>query len=352
VTVSGAAHGILPRTTIQQLATVLRMTFRSLDVFKLHSSCASLPSAELSTTVDPLLIEACVCPACHGSLTWDAGLTTCVSCGRSYPVVDGIPVFAVLHGDDHKRGQAELRFDAPSANWEIERPSGGAALYGWLMLYKLRRGVSGIESHIRGATVLVVCAGSGMDAEFLARQGARVIASDVSLDAAMRTRERARRHRIPLIPLVADAEALPFRDHGIELTFVHDGLHHLRDPTVGVREMARVTADALSISEPAKALVTAIAIKAGIALVEEPAGNPVARLELPQVKKVLQDSGLDVVAAERYAMFYRHEPGPAMRLLSRGRLQPLARHAIRLFNTTFGPVSNKLVVKAVRRQDH
>jgi ubiquinone/menaquinone biosynthesis C-methylase UbiE/uncharacterized protein YbaR (Trm112 family) len=307
-----------------------------------------LRSAELTSTVDPLLTKLCVCPACRDKLAWTATQIACVGCGQRYPVVDGIPVFAVLHDDDHKRGQAEWQFDAVSEEWEIERPWGGAALYGWLMFEKFRRSLVGIERLVPDAVTLVLCAGSGMDAEFLARRGARVIASDLSLGAALRTRERAARHGVPLILLVADAEALPFRDRSVGLAYVHDGLHHLRDPAVGLWEMTRVARDAVSVSEPARANVTRLAIKLGVALVEEPVGNKVERLERRKVMALLGEAGMRVVGADRYAMFYRHEPGVAMRLMSRPRLLPVARAAINGFNAVLGLISNKLAVRAVR----
>jgi SAM-dependent methyltransferase len=307
-----------------------------------------LRSAELTSTVDPLLTELCVCPACRDQLAWSATQIVCSGCGHHYPVVDGIPVFAVLHDDDHKRGQAEWQFDAVSEEWEVERPWGGVALYGWMMLEKFRRSIVGLEERLHGAVTLVLCAGSGMDAEFLARRGARVIASDLSLGAALRTRERAQRHGIKLIPLVADAEALPLRDRSVDLAYVHDGLHHLRDPAVGLWEMTRVTHNALSVSEPARAYVTKLAIKAGIALVEEPVGNRVERLEQRGVMGLLREAGMHVVGAERYAMFYRHEPGLWMRLMSRSRTRPLAQASIDVFNATLGRVGNKLAVRAVR----
>jgi hypothetical protein len=112
--------------------------------------------------------------------------------------------------------------------------------------------------------------------------------------------------------------------------------------------MTRVTHSALSVSEPARAYVTKIAIKAGIALVEEPVGNRVERLEQRGVKRLLQEAGMRVVGAERYAMFYRHEPGPWMRLMSRSRVRPLAQASIDVFNATLGRVGNKLAVRATR----
>jgi SAM-dependent methyltransferase len=307
-----------------------------------------LRSAELTTTVDQLLTETCVCPTCRGELRWSATRATCPGCSQSFPIVDGIPVFALLHDDDHKREQAEQYFDAVQEDWEIERPWGGSALYGSLMLEKFRRSVAGIEQRLPGAVALVACAGSGMDAELLARTGARVIASDVSLGAMLRARERSRRHGIPLVPVVADAESLPFRDRGVDLTYVHDGLHHLRDPDLGLRELARVADGAASVSEPARAFVTDVALLAGIALHEEPAGNRVERLDPSQVEDAMRAAGLTVVGSERYAMFYRQDPGPLMRLLSRRRLLGGARSTVDAFNAALGRIGNKLSVRAVR----
>lgn len=44
--------------------------------------------------IDPVLMEILVCPACRSDLTEDepASELACTSCGRRYPVRDGIPV--------------------------------------------------------------------------------------------------------------------------------------------------------------------------------------------------------------------------------------------------------------------
>jgi SAM-dependent methyltransferase len=299
--------------------------------------------------VDQLLVDRCVCPSCREPLSWTETHATCEKCGQSYPIVDGIPVFALLEADDeHKREQVGFMLDERSEEWEIERPRGGPGLYSWLMEEKFRRSIDGIEDRLPDAVALVACAGSGMDAEFLAQRGARVIASDLSLGAVRRARERARRHGVSLIPLVADVEGLPFGDGGVDVSYVHDGLHHLHDPEIGLREMARVAGSATSVSEPARAMVTRVAIRMGIALEHEEVGNRVERLDPDRVTDVLRASGMRVVAAERYAMFYRHEPGPAMRLLSRRSLLPAARASIEGFNAVLGQIGNKLAVRAVR----
>jgi uncharacterized protein YbaR (Trm112 family) len=301
-------------------------------------------------SVDPLLVKHCVCPDCRGTLAWGEERADCRDCGKSYPIVDGIPVFALLGDEDHhKREQAELSFDAREAAWEVERPAGASQLYAWLMEQKFRRSIAGIESIVPGALTLVTCAGSGMDSEFLARRGAAVIASDLSLDAARRVRERSRRHNVALVALVADVEALPFRDRGVALTYVHDGLHHLHDPEVGAREMARVAGRAISINEPARAVATRVAIKLHIAFEHEPVGNRVERIDPAGFATLLREAGLTVVGTDRYAMFYHHEPGPAMRLMSRALLAPAARGSVNAFNATLGRrLGNKVAIRAVR----
>lgn len=47
--------------------------------------------------IDPLLAEILVCPADHGDLDQDeiASRLICRTCGRRYPVTDGIPVMMI-----------------------------------------------------------------------------------------------------------------------------------------------------------------------------------------------------------------------------------------------------------------
>jgi uncharacterized protein len=41
---------------------------------------------------DPAAARELACPVCRGSLCADPARLVCSSCGRAYPVVDGIPV--------------------------------------------------------------------------------------------------------------------------------------------------------------------------------------------------------------------------------------------------------------------
>jgi hypothetical protein len=95
-------------------------------------------------------------------------------------------------------------------------------------------------------------------------------------------------------------------------------------------------------------MVTAIGVRVGLALDREQAGNRVARLETAATTSALESTGLRVVRADRYAMYYRHHPGRLMALLSRRPVLPFAIGWWRLANRIVGRFGNKLTVVALR----
>lgn len=299
-----------------------------------------------------------VCPVCYEPLQWSTRSATCTGCRRTYDIVDGIPVMLpraqnqspidASDEEQHKEQQAAF-YDEEDPEFEITRPHGTPRLYRWLLAEKSRRSLAGLNG-TPITTVLTACGGSGLDADFLARAlpGARVIASDISLGAARRTAERARRFGLDLFPIVADVEHLPFADRSFDLVYVHDGLHHLEVPFIGLREMARVAARAVSVTEPAQAGLTQLAIKLGLAQEIEDAGNHVERLDPATVAAALQQAGLRPVHTERYAMYYKHHPGPVMRALSLPIAYQLTTLGWRGANAIVGRYGNKMTVQAVR----
>jgi SAM-dependent methyltransferase len=285
-----------------------------------------------------------ICPTCRGTLDIGPRGALC-STGHSFVVENAVP--HLVAGAAQSARQQATWFDEADAEWEIERPDGAPPLHRWLLEEKFRRSVDNLE--LSGADALVVCAGSGMDAEFLSRAGARVAALDISPGAVGRASERARRHGFDLALVVGDATRLPFPDHSIDVVYVHDGLHHIDDPETAIAEMVRVARNAVCINEPAAAGVTAFAVRAGLALEREDAGNRVARLDLESVCAFLRRSDLTIVRANRYAMYYKHEPGLAARALSRPGLFGAARVSLRLANLIIGRYGNKLTVVGLRR---
>jgi SAM-dependent methyltransferase len=273
---------------------------------------------------------------------------TCTACPTRYDISSGIPIILPRRLGSQKQSQGAF-FDADvDTEWEVARPAGAPALYKRLLQERFARAVRGLEPFLSGATALVVCGGSGMDAEFLARAGAAVTTTDISQGAASRALERARRAGFDLISVVADVENLPFRDRSFDLVYVHDGLHHVEHPTKALTEMARVADRAVALTEPARAVLTRIAVRAGFALEREEAGNRVARLRVDDVIGCLEAHGFRTLPPNRYGMFYRHEPGLLSRALSVGWLLPAAWTSLRLANAFVGRFGNKLAVQAVR----
>jgi uncharacterized protein YbaR (Trm112 family) len=305
----------------------------------------------------PDLVDRLVCPACRQSIVWRSSTGTCVTCGRAYPVEDGIPILLLDRGaaghDEvahrrHKQAQARYFDREEAADFEIERPRGTPRLHGWLLRRKFLLGTASIRSLLPGASAFVACGGSGMDGEFLAEAGASVITSDISLGAARRASERARKYGLSLASIVADIEALPLRDRSVEITYVHDGLHHLTNAQTGLVEMARVARCAISITEPARARLTELAVRVGIAREFEEAGNRVARLRPEDIVSCLERAGLRVIKAQRYAIFYRHHPGRAARVLSLPGVAGFTQLALSAAILSSGRFGNKLTVQAAR----
>ncbi|MEA2298629.1 MAG: hypothetical protein QOF77_1565 [Solirubrobacteraceae bacterium] len=297
---------------------------------------------------DAALRSLLVCPGCGGTLVWDVRAARCPASGHAYPITDGVPLLlADVAHDEHKARQADF-FDAEDAQFERTRPHGAPAMYGWLLHEKFARATVAIAGTLRGATAVASCGGSGMDAEFLARAGARVISVDLSLGAARGARARAARYGLAILSVVGDAERLPIATEGVGVAYVHDGLHHLADPYVGLRELTRVARRAVSVTEPCRAALTRVAVRAGLAYDEEEAGNRVGRMELDRIRGEFSAAGFDTVHAERYGMFYRQHPGRPMHACSRRRVRPLAERAVLAANRVGGHLGNKLTVQAVR----
>lgn len=301
-----------------------------------------------------------VCPGCRGPLQdgTESDVLSCPRCRIEYPIRFGIPVLLPpelqnLATDDarevsHKALQMAHSDREAEDEFAVTRPRGAPALYGRLMQDKFRRSIIGFEHILPGSRALVICGGAGMDAELLVNAGARVILSDISLGVILKAGERARRFGLDFSLVVADAEALPFPDASIDVVYVHDGLHHLEQPALGLSEMARVARRAVSISEPARSLATKVAVRLGLAEVIEEAGNKVMRLTIAEIVGELAKQEFQAIRPHRYGMFYRHWPGYPMRLLSRPVVLPLVLAMLAVANQILGRYGNKLAVQAIR----
>lgn len=308
----------------------------------------------------PAYVPISTCPRCAGVLTESDAGWWCEACAWTASSADGIPVLLpdpemashdeLDHHNEHrhKAAQAEHFDRLDEEAFETVRPHGTPRLYRFLLGEKFRRALSPIKAQVAGTSALTVCGGSGMDAEYLSRVGARVISSDLSLGAATRAKARSERYDLGIQPVVADVEHLPYANQSVDLVVVHDGLHHLDDPYNGLAEMSRVARRWVVVTEPAAAAITRLAVRLGLALETEEAGNRVARLEPSRVAEYLRGRGFRVLRAQRYAMYYPHHPGVVFWLLSLPLIFPVVRQSWRVANAIVGRFGNKMVVVAER----
>jgi len=129
---------------------------------------------------------------------------------------------------------------------------------------------------------------------------------------------------------------------------VHDGLHHLDDPAGAIREMARVARHGVLILEPARAVLTRLAVRLGFAEEVEEAGNRVQRLAAPEVAACLRDAGFPRVAWQRTLMYYPHEPYRWFRWFDASPSFGLFRAGFWGVNRVMGRWGNKLALAATR----
>lgn len=100
-----------------------------------------------------------------------------------------------------------------------------------------------------GAVLDLGC-GTGAHAIRLARRGYDVLAVDITWRGVASARGRFAREGLTGRFVVANAEALPFRNDAVSMTWASLLLHHFPDPTDVIREISRVTRDRLAAFEP------------------------------------------------------------------------------------------------------
>jgi SAM-dependent methyltransferase len=233
--------------------------------------------------------------------------------------------------------------------FEINRPHGESRLYNYLMDFKFRRVMDLLGKSLTGTKVLVVCCGSGMDAEYVHRAGASVVALDISSGCLERARIRADRYGLKFDLVRGDAENLPFGDRSFDYGFVHDGLHHLPNPNKALTELARIATRGVIVTEPAQAALTKLLIRLNLVEQYEEAGNYVMRLEPSRMEAIFRSLGFNRIASTRYLLKYGHPPGRWWRLLDSGPLFVVTRAAFNMFGVSmFGLWGNKIAFVAER----
>jgi SAM-dependent methyltransferase len=198
--------------------------------------------------------EALRCPVCRGTLEGEAALV-CTSCGRAYPVEDGIPR---MLSPDLPGSAAKLRETegwvalARAEGWYEPDDEVDAHLpflcrdLGWDDPNWLanERSFALLLDRVRpGLDVLEVGAAKCWGAAHLVPLGCSYVGSDILADPNVGLGRGVfyERRVGPFARVQADAEHLPFADGSFDLTYCVATLHHALDLPRMVAELARVT---------------------------------------------------------------------------------------------------------------
>lgn len=316
------------------------------------------------------LLETLACPNCKQNLfrlqiyksredDILEGEINCKNCSDLFPIVDSIPIMLpkYLRQENHNNIEDELiqkkmqmaYFDERgNSDLEINRPHRLGALYSFLIEYKLNASIKLLGHSLKGANVLNICCGSGMEAEFLSLQGAKVVGVDISIGAIKGAKKRAQIYGFDLDLVVADAENLPFISGCFDYSFTHDGLHHLPEPKRGILELSRVANKGIFFTEPASALLTRLACFLGVAKKYEPSGNRVYRFKERELKSLIERLGFKRILLRRYLMFYSHNPAKKFSIFDFRFMMSIFKIFFYSINALIGQWGNKLTLIAQR----
>lgn len=167
------------------------------------------------------------CPLCRGSLK-RSGVkrVECLSCETAYPVEDGIPIllppemgkFKMMEAEFHSKDADEFVEHHMKFSYRVARYHNDYLKY--------------FSDYQKGAVVLEVGGGGGLEAVHLKNMGLTIIESDISVGMVKQGRKRAIAARQDSVSLfvVCDAEQLPCPDQSLDAILIVAALHHLPSP--------------------------------------------------------------------------------------------------------------------------
>lgn len=171
------------------------------------------PRHQVVSSLPAELLQLLRCPTCGSSVqALDEGYA-CASCGRNFPLMNGIARFVDPSNYADSFGFQWHRF----SKTQLDPP-----LSEWNMLKKTRLR----PEDLKGKLVLDVGCGMGRFAEVATRWGARVIGIDLSAAVEMAARNLQDRE---FVGMQADVFALPFAPETFDVIYSIGVLHHTPD---------------------------------------------------------------------------------------------------------------------------
>lgn len=173
------------------------------------------------------LLSYLACPLCKGNLkNTVTNQIECLSCKAVYAVDDGIPILLPPQLEEFKMLEAE--FHTNEASEFSER--------NFKFSYRVSRYhedyLTCFRDYKKGAVVLEVSGGGGLEACRLKEMGLTVIESDIAVGMVKRARKRAtdEGQDTHSVFVVCDAEMIPCQDQSLDAVLIVAALHHLPSP--------------------------------------------------------------------------------------------------------------------------
>ncbi|MFQ5657197.1 MAG: methyltransferase domain-containing protein [Candidatus Methylomirabilales bacterium] len=207
------------------------------------------------------LLDLLACPACKGSLKLEVfqeagteildGLFRC-SCGLTYPIIDGIPRFAIrsLHeyaGWSKKYQEilsgvkmqlpADTPFQDPKTvesfgfEWTLHSQPYSREKLKLVVLDQCKLA----PDYFQGKLVLDAGCGAGQQTRFIAELGAEVVGLDLSDAALIAYRNNRDMQAVHIVQ--ADLSHPPFRERTFDFVYSEGVLHHTADPCRSLRTL-------------------------------------------------------------------------------------------------------------------
>ncbi len=191
---------------------------------------------------------------------------------------------------------------------------------------------------------VLIVAGGGEGYEFnkMRELGCDVTVSDISPEAL---RETKRRHR-DCRTVLADAEKLPFSDNSFDIGLIKDGLHHLLHPEQGIKELWRVSREAVLFIDFQETFVTKFLIKTGFSPKYEESGNLNFHFRRNDLIRLFSD-----LKVKKYKMksYFGNVPIFTARILNNRPGTVLVKIIFIVFNFFFSRWGNILVVGILKK---
>lgn len=228
------------------------------------------------------------CPIDHSALSLPTSQeVVCSSCGRKFPIIDGIPAFKLAPTNPLVKTQMTFH-DQSYKDIPLRKVNYVTFSNKELITSHVRKIIHRLGP-LNGKIALDSCAGNGKAAEILLKETnvSLVITSDISLFGLKAARQRlSSKYLNRILFIQCDAESLPFHSNKVDICIVVDGLHHLRDKWEGLRELIRINKLGLVLEEPLNNAVIRLLAHMGIATTIETSGNYVWRYKPEEFKNL------------------------------------------------------------------